>query len=47
MNGENAMKELLETLRYVKSVMDSDDYSMDFDDLYDHVASVITKYDSN
>lgn len=47
MNLERAMEELLETLRYVKNVMDSDDYNMDFDELYDHVSSVITKYDGN
>lgn len=47
MNSENAMEELLETLKYVKNVMDADDYNMDFDALYDHVSSVITKYEGN
>lgn len=47
MNLERAMEELLETLKYVKNVMDSDDYSMDFDKLYDHVSSVITKYEGD
>jgi len=45
MNLENATRELLETLKLVKQVMDSDDYSVDFDDLYDQITTVIAKYE--
>jgi len=46
--NETAMKEeLLDTLKLVKRVMDSSDYSLSFDDLYDQVTSVIEKYEEN
>lgn len=37
--------ELLDTLRYVKHVMDSDDYTVSFDKLYSRVSLVIAKYE--
>lgn len=47
MNLESEIQELLEALKYVKRVMDSEDYSLDFDDLYERISSVITKYEGN
>lgn len=38
--------ELLDTLRYVKHVMDSDDYTYNFDDLYERISAVIAKYEN-
>lgn len=46
MNSEKTETELLDTLKLVKQVMDSDDYSIDFDDLYDRIAAVIAKYEN-
>jgi len=45
MNLEEVKNELLETLKFVKHILDSDDYSMSFDDLYDRVSAVIAKYE--
>ncbi len=42
---DNEKIELLDTLRYIKHVMDSDDYSFNFDDLYERISAVISKYD--
>lgn len=38
--------ELLDTLRYVKHVMDSDDYTYNFDDLYERISAIIAKYEN-
>lgn len=38
--------ELLDILKKVKKVMDSDDYCEDFDRLYDIVSKAIEKYDN-
>lgn len=45
MNTETVNQELLNTLKLVKQVMDSTDYSLSFDDLYDKVTEVIEKCD--
>lgn len=37
--------ELLETLKRVKRLMDSEDYTSSFDDLYERVSTVIAKYE--
>lgn len=37
--------ELLDTLKYVKQVMDSEDYTYSFDDLYERISAVIAKYE--
>lgn len=37
--------ELLETLKGVKRLMDSEDYTYSFDDLYERVSAVIAKYE--
>ncbi|QIK55495.1 hypothetical protein G7050_14120 [Dysgonomonas sp. HDW5A] len=37
--------ELLDTLRYVKRVLDSDEYICNFDDLYERISAVIAKYE--
>lgn len=37
--------ELLDTLKYVKQVMDSEDYTYSFDNLYERISVIIDKYD--
>jgi len=46
MNTERINSELLEILKLVKQVMDSNDYSIDFDKLYDLIDVTISKYDN-
>lgn len=45
-HNKNQMKDLLYALKQVKTVMDSEDYSLDCDRLYDLVASTIDKYEN-
>lgn len=41
-----AVQEMLQVLKFVKFIMDNEDYSCSFDNIYELVSSVIRKYDT-